>query len=353
VTKTDGGVWVLAPTSPNTFSGALTLNGGLLGVNSNALASTTTISAGGGGMFAYGGSLVTAANLYISYNSWAGVVFAGSNSVTFNGNTALTNYSAGGEVGHHITNSLESGAVLTLKSFLSQESSTTTHRVYIKGTGSTVVTGSITNGSLSATALTIQIANNGSVTLIGTSTFTGGVALYQGTLALDNPSVAAGSSAIGASSGKLTLGGGELRSNFAMTGASALLNPVILDGDPAVIAGTRSIQFAGSLTTSSNNRILQNDLAGGASLTLSGTVALSESATAGRTLILLGAGNTFISGAITAGSPSRMTGLSRAEAPVMAKFERSSPPPRVNFPDDAPIALEPAETNGLSSKSVP
>jgi hypothetical protein len=54
----------------------------------------------------------------------------------------------------------------------------------------------------------------------------------------------------------LAFGGGELRSNYAMTGASALLNPVTLGGDPAVVSGTSSIEFAGTLTGGGNHWFL-------------------------------------------------------------------------------------------------
>src|SRR5690606_5905512 len=44
VTKTDGGVWVLNPPTPNTFTGNINANSGLLGLTANGIGSAALIS---------------------------------------------------------------------------------------------------------------------------------------------------------------------------------------------------------------------------------------------------------------------------------------------------------------------
>ncbi|NBV87720.1 MAG: hypothetical protein EBS01_15950, partial [Verrucomicrobia bacterium] len=175
VTKNDGGVWVLAPGTQNTFSGPLTLSAGLLGVTSKSFG-TGDVVAAGGGIFAYGGTLTTSANFAMNSN----LSFGGSNSIILNGtikgNSGMTSF--------NLHNSMDNGAVLTLNNLISLETTATTRKYMLDGYGSTVINGTIANGSLSATGVDVRIANNASLTLSGSSSFTGGVALYQGQLIL-------------------------------------------------------------------------------------------------------------------------------------------------------------------------
>ena len=289
VTKSDGGVWVLAPSTANTFTGAIAANGGLLGLSQAGLGSATSVSIGGGGIFAVGGSLTIGVNVSLANNNPFNS-FAGSNPITVTGTIT-------GGYGNpwYLINSMDNGAVLTLGNFVAANE-TSDRTLYLKGYGSTAFTGTISNNSTNKTSVDIRVANNATVTMGSISGFSGGLLLYQGILVANNPTVVAGTSVLGAAGALFTFGGGELRSNYAMTGANAFQNPVSLTGDSAVVSGTSSIEFAGTLT--GGGKILQNDLSGGATLTVSG------SSNFGTTSLFQGAANTTVSGNIYgAGGP--------------------------------------------------
>ena len=282
VSKSDGGVWVLAPTAQNTFTGATTFGGGLLGLSALGMSPNSAWSFNNGGVFAYGGALSTGTGVTIGANQTA--MFAGSYAISLTGTITGTNGNP-----WTINNSMDNGAVLTLGNFVAGNE-TTSRTLNIRGYGSTVFTGTISNNSTNQTAVDIRIANNATVTMGSISGFSGGLLLYQGILVANNPTVVAGTSVLGATGALFTFGGGELRSNFAMTGANAFQNPVSLTGDPAVVSGTSSIGFAGTLTT--GGKVLQNDITGGGSLIVSGSVNTASN------LTLQGGAFTQISGSL-------------------------------------------------------
>jgi autotransporter-associated beta strand protein len=295
VTKTDGGVWILNPATPNTFTGNINAVAGLLGLTSNGIGSAANIALNNGGIFAYGGPLVTSTPI-VGNNSTA--VFAGTNAFTLNGTVTKT----AGANDWTISNNLEGGALLTFNgNFVNAETATATRTINIRGFGSTVWNGIIQNNSgTSLTGWNIAIANDASFTFGGTSanTYTGVTTLAQGNLILNKT---LGIAQIGNGTSQFNFGGGVLTAQAGnLTGANALGNTVFLTGDPATIAGTNSIQFNGVLTNNGGNRTLFNDLSGGATLTLQGNVSLSNDAT-GRTLTLRGPGDTIINGIVQNG----------------------------------------------------
>ncbi len=295
VSKADGGVWILNPSSSNTFTGPINANGGLLGLTTAGIGSASAIGFSNGGIFAYGSALSTSKPISHANNSTA--VIAGQNNITLGGTWTI----ASGDNDQTISNNLENGAVLTVNgNFVN--SKTNNRVVNVRGFGSTVWNGVIPNASngTNTTAWNIAIANDATFTFGGSSanTYTGATTLAQGTLILNKT---LGVAQIGTGTSQFNFAGGVLRSDAgALTGANALNNTVFLTGDPAVISGTNSIQMAGVLTNSAGNRLLVNNLSGGGNLTLSGNVSLSNDNT-GRTLTVLGSGSTTISGIVQNG----------------------------------------------------
>jgi len=152
--KNDGGVWVLNPPSANTFTGSITSSGGLLGLTANGIGSASGITLNNGGIFAYGGALVTA-KIVSGNNSTA--VFAGSNAITVGGLTKTS-----GNNQWTISNNLEGGALLTINgNYVNSESATSsaTQTLSIRGFGSTIINGSIGQNAAvgGKTAFSIQI----------------------------------------------------------------------------------------------------------------------------------------------------------------------------------------------------
>lgn len=305
VSKFDGGVWVLNPSSANTFTGALTAGGGALGLTANGIGAAGSIIMSNGSIFAYGGPLVTSKPVTLANNSTA--VFAGTNSITLDG--TLTKASGGND--QTFSNNLESGAVLTINgNFINLENPTAiaTRVVNIRGYGNTAWNGAIadnanvatTTGTAgSRTALNIAIAADATLTLggAGVNTYTGGTTLTNGTLVLGKVN-ALGTAANGGTA-TFAFNGGTLTTTVVggLVGANKLVNPVALNSSPARVAGTNSIEFGGVVALGAS-RNFNNDLSGSAELILSGGITNS----AASTLTIYGPGNTTLSGVYNAGS---------------------------------------------------
>jgi autotransporter-associated beta strand protein len=293
ITKNDGGTWILNPSTANTFSGALTVSGGNLGLTSNGIGAATAISMGNAGIFAFGGPLNTSA--IITGNN-ATAVIAGQNSITVGGMTKTS-----GNNQWTISNNLENGALLTVNgNFVNNEAGTTaaTQTINIRGYGSTLWNGAITeNVALGGkTAWNIAIAPDASFTMSGAAnTYTGATTLSQGRLILNKT---AGANPLGTTS-SFAFNGGELQGSFALIGTSAISTPITLGGDPVTFSGNNSIELSSATALSmAASRLLVNDISGGGSLTISGSI----SNTAASTLTVLGSGNTTLSGIYAAGT---------------------------------------------------
>ncbi|MBB5031378.1 autotransporter-associated beta strand repeat-containing protein [Prosthecobacter vanneervenii] len=307
VAKNDGGTWILNPASSNTFTGAISVGGGNLGLTSNGIGSASGITLSNAGIFAYGGALTTTAPLTLANNSAA--VFAGRNAITFN----ATVTKAAGANDQTISNNLEVGALLTFSgNYVSLENPTaiSTRILNIRGYGSTVWNGVIADNSNvatstgtagSRTALNIAIDPNASFTLTGSSanTHTGGTTLSDGILIVDKVG-AFGAAAFGGTA-TFAFNGGTLRvgPNLAnLTGGNAITNAVTIGGSPPKVDGSKSIEFSGGVALGAS-RTLQNETTSGAQLIISGTGITN---TAASTLTIFGAGNTLISGVYNAGT---------------------------------------------------
>ncbi|WP_395736830.1 autotransporter-associated beta strand repeat-containing protein [Prosthecobacter sp.] len=291
ISKNDGGVWSMNPASPNTFTGTISLFGGLLGLTSNAIGASTGLVFSNGGLFASGAALTT--SVPITYNNNSSAIFAGTYDITLNGTGTILS----GNNAQIITNDLENGAILTINGNLVNQK-VNDQTMNIRGFGSTVWNGVIANASANLTSWDIRIADNAYFKFDGTAanTYTGSTLLGQGTLIL---SKASGVAQFGASS-QFIFDGGVLTADLPLTGVDKITTKLTLAGDQATINGTNSIEFSGIVENNGGNRFLRNELSGGASLTLSGTINLSNDNT-GRTLTLRGSGTTLISGVVANG----------------------------------------------------
>jgi autotransporter-associated beta strand protein len=287
VGKNDGGVWVLNPPSANLFTGGITVSGGLLGLTANGLGSASGVRLSNGGVFAFGGSLTTGKSFTVANN--ATTVFAGDNSISLSSAVIL-------EVGTNdvgITNSLGGGAVLNLNAGFTNNK-TSAQWLNFRGTGATVITGSLTNGSAGAQGLSIQIAPQASLTLAGAAdTYSGRTSMNQGRLIL--------AKTLSSASSELTFSGGTIEA----TADTTISIPVTLGGDPATFTGSSSITLGhatAALTAGSgtSSRTLINTIDSGKSLIISGASAFAN--TGAITLTIAGSGATLIQGAISNGT---------------------------------------------------
>jgi autotransporter-associated beta strand protein len=293
VNKADGGTWILNPASPNTFTGAITASGGMLGLTANSLGTGASLSFNNGSIFGYGGPLTISRPVVINNNT-TGVV-AGPNSITISGTLAK----GGGANNVNFDNFLEPGAVLTVSgTFTSNEAGTTAaaHTLVLRGTGNSVWSGIIGENAAAGGKIRLEVAvhPNASVTLSGgsTNTYTDDTVLTQGTLIL--------SKQLGATK-RLQLNGGRIEATVAQTFAGTdAAGGVIFNGNPVTFGGSQSFTFNGTTVNWDNNRWIFNELTGGAVLNF-GAFNISNN-TNPRIFVTGGAGTTNFTGAVVNGS---------------------------------------------------
>ncbi|HEX3356606.1 MAG TPA: autotransporter-associated beta strand repeat-containing protein [Tepidisphaeraceae bacterium] len=142
---------------------------------------------------------------------------------------------------------------------------------------------SVTSGAV------LNLNSAGTIILNGAGSGSGITRLSQGTLVVGNSAVF-GSTSILFAGGTIVAAGDQILTNAATLNAGATTG----------FAGSNNLTLAGLVTNSGGNATINNNLLTGETLTLSGGLALSESATA-RTVIVTGLGNTVVSGPITSG----------------------------------------------------
>jgi autotransporter-associated beta strand protein len=206
----------------------------MLGLNSNGIG-TAGLTFSNGGIFGYGGPLVT--GTLATINSGVTALFGGANPITLTGTGVAGGTALAGAAGGDWTlnNSMDNGALLTVGSFRSLEASTS-RTLNIRGYGSTTFSGGILNSAGAAPVVVdVRLDSGATLTLSGSSNFSGGLNVYQGTILLNNATAPTSAlSVTGSINSRITLGGAVLRSNFDMSGANKLLNDVIVTGDPAL-----------------------------------------------------------------------------------------------------------------------
>ncbi|MEK0445912.1 MAG: hypothetical protein RLZZ399_1233, partial [Verrucomicrobiota bacterium] len=277
VTKTDGGVWSL--TGENTFTGAINVLGGMLGLKSASVGNASALNLSNAGVFAVDGPVNLPRGITIANNA-TGIV-SGSNDFTVTTGNALIKASGANQV--TLSNVLENGATLTVNGDYQNLETSVTTTLTINGSGRTVWNGVIKNSAGTA-ATALSIATTSSFTFAGSAnTYSGNTTLSQGSFIL-NKALPFGTG------GTVSFNGGLIQAGLALTGANAIPNPFSLGGNVAEIAGPNSIQLAGGLANS-GDRYLVNSLDEGRSLVVSGGLTASSG-----TIFITGSGKTLISG---------------------------------------------------------
>ncbi|NBV48634.1 MAG: hypothetical protein EBR95_06265, partial [Verrucomicrobia bacterium] len=305
VTKGDGGVWVLNPSTPNTFTGVLGVNSGQLGLTSNAIGAASSLRLANGTVFGYGADLTITRPITLGNNATS--VFSGSQNITFGSvGTPITVTTEAGDNDQNFSINLDAGKVLTAYANLaSGKNNTNSRTLNIRGSGSTVWIGEIRKQATSTglATITFDLEPSASFTMAGSTqnTYDGDTNLFQGNLILSKPT------ALGASK-RLQMNGGVLSATQAQTftGTDAS-GGLIFNGDHTTFAGTSSFTFNGLTVNWGGNRQVINALTGGATLTLN-NVNLTQDGT-NRTLNILGAGTTNITGTIANGSTATASAL--------------------------------------------
>jgi autotransporter-associated beta strand protein len=357
--KGGGGVWILD--ANNTYTGGTRVDGGLLGIASNAslgtagptgltsqaVANVTTVNLASGntsglvvGMnvngpgISYGDTIATIPNGSSFTLSSARTMPAGSELV-FGGllisNAGIFSSNAGGLT-------LSQPVILnnnTSSTFAGTAPITINANIY-KATGANDVPGlsnNLENGSLltingdfvnfdqTAGTRTVNIRGYGStvwngvirnsatasvltawnIALAPDATFTmaGGTPnTYSGTTTLSNGILALNK--VGAlGTGTFAFNGGTLTTGFSggLVGANKITNAIQINASPPRVTGTNSIEFGGSVALNAS-RNLQNELTGPTELIISGGITNS----AASTFTLYGSGNTLINSAYNAGT---------------------------------------------------
>jgi len=247
LTTLAGFTGTLTLSGSNSYSGQTTFSGGKINLNSAEALGTNTAQFG---------------SVVLDNTSGSAIVLAANNSLVFSGDSTFTG-----------TNDLNLGkGAVTL--------SGGTRNLTING-GNLAIGGSIGDGG-SNYGLTKSGA--GTLTLSGSSTYTGKTTLKAGTLALGHDS------ALG--KGVLSLSGGAIQATSARTVA----NTVTLDGD-STVTGAGDLTFSGSMTVAGGAHGLTVNNTG--VTTFSGPLYLSDNnLTTGRGLEFGGAGAIAITGNI-------------------------------------------------------
>jgi len=282
--KSDGGTWILNPAAANTFTGSITAAGGSLGLTANGIGAASGITISNGAIFAFGGALST--NKPISWANNTTAIFSGQHPITITANVTAV----AGDNDQTFSNNLEGGALLTITGNL-VNSKTHSKTFNFRGTGSTIWTGVIQDGTSGGTT-TVNIALDpaASFTTSGAANvYTGSTTLTDGILILDKTTAPLGT-------GAFTLQGGTLRVGATPASVTVTNATTISDRTPK-LDGSKSIEFSGAVTMGAS-RNLQNELSAGASLVFSGTI----TNTAASALTLFGAGSTSITGLVTTGT---------------------------------------------------
>ena len=160
ITIDSSATWILI-NAANNFSGAVSVNGGALGIGDNAALGTGLVSFNTGSVFAYGGDR-TVTNAIDQDNNTT-IAFVGAYSLNFT--QVLTNTAGANNFG--LNNSLVSGKTLTIAGMT--VNSLTANRTWtVDGSGETIFAGDITTSQTAARGLLLTKSGDGILELQGT-----------------------------------------------------------------------------------------------------------------------------------------------------------------------------------------
>lgn len=282
----------------NGFSAGLVFQGASSLANTNDLTSGTatsiTFNAGAGAFTIDGNAIALTGNIANNSSNLQSIAnnitllanstVTGTN-VTLSG--ALTN--SGGNL--RLTNGLGTGDLLTLGAINLSEGDTG-RTFQLSGTGNTTISGAIADGGSGAASFAVggSAANaySGTVTFAGNSTYSGTTTFANNTLAVAIGSDQAfGTSVVNFNNNRIA--GGALATTDV-----TLTNRVNI-GTTFTFAGTNSIELAGPTYMMAGTQLGSAISGAGKLLTISGTLFLQDSGTAGRVVTL---GPSIVSGPI-------------------------------------------------------
>jgi len=337
----------------NTFSGPVTLTGGVAALgNKGAL---------GSGTIAWNGSSLAALTPLTGANAVSNLFMVGGNgTITGTNNVELSGTVINNQSNYTLTNNIGQGNTFTLSGAVALSESGTARTLALGGSGYTVVSGSITNGPSAGSNLTIT--STGTVALNGQSVYTGtfgqtgaGTVNLSGTMngptgiTINNSGAVFTESASGSivsgsfiltagtanlnaangigpvtltggvaalgnngalGSGAIAWNGSSLAALTPLTGANAVPNLLTISGTVA-ITGTNSVELNGTVQTGTS-RTLNNNLGGGATLNVSGPLVLNTTGAGNFTLTVGGSGAGVFSGVVSNGIASGTGGITYA-----------------------------------------
>ncbi len=262
-TKSGAGTLILngndTYTGPTALSaGTLTLNGTNSAAGPTTLSSTSTgtlvlgsSTAVGSGTFTFSGGTLQANTDLSGTNAIPNAVTMGtagststvngSNNIEFKGLVTATNTRT-------LTNSLNSGATLSLSGGLALSSTATNYTTTINGSGNTVISGVVSPGT-AATAGSLTMAGPGTLTLSGANTYGGLTTISSGTLLADGTGT--GTTSSGTGTGAVSLTGGTLGGAGRVLGKVTVGSGAILQGGDGAATGMLTLAVSPTLSSGS------------------------------------------------------------------------------------------------------
>jgi autotransporter-associated beta strand protein len=299
LTKTGNGTWVLS--GANNYSGATNIFGGVLGIANDAAFGSSTVSLNNTAPMSFvplGGTRTLTNN----FSTVSGAL------LTVSGTSSLVLTGTFNNRGVTLSNFLSEGAILTLAGTVTMQDTTYAKTLLLRGTGTTVLNGTLLNGGSDIGTLQVDMAPNSTfnappgLVILGenstANTFVGNTSLTSGVLQLNTPqgSYLSGSTPLGVSTNALAFGGSGY---FQTLNPLNLSQSVVLNSasaSTAVFQGLSDITFAGTASSNSaSNNILLNNGAG--RITLAGDFTLQDGTNA-RTVTFGGSGDLFVNGSM-------------------------------------------------------
>jgi len=242
LTKSGAGTLIISGPADPSITGTVAFSSGKLILGHSSALGTGPFHITGSGTMESTADL----NLANAVTGSGSPVFAGASSLTFSGGFTQTG------TNRTITNNIVAGKSLTFSSttLLAESGTTAARTLTVSGTGSTVFSGPIANGSGGgASGLTINAAN-GTVTLSNTNTYTGNTTVTAGVLVITSTAALPGAGTAGRWS--------------AASAATLAVTNAVLDSDVSALANSGNFAAGSRLgfDTSAGDRTYAQPLSG-------------------------------------------------------------------------------------------